>query len=197
MLTMTPQNIIRTTVLAFILCACTTTKQDVAKTDLEAEHVTQAAYNRADEKALKAQNEADEKSSRVATEASEKVDKIQEEAQVKADVAYTEAEKTEAAAQQNVNETRRKEFVDRIEARIAQLRKDIAAFDQSAKKDPKYDANKRIKHVKSMSQKTNAAEIELKATKSADAKTWEKTIPAVESATKNADDHVAGIKAGR
>ena len=190
-------NALKITAMVFILAACTTTKEDAVKSDIEAQHATDAAFNRADEKTFKAQNDADEKSNRVLTEANVKLDHIQDEAQAKSEDAYVDAERTAKGAQEKVSEVRRSEFVDRIAAKIKDLRIDIAAYDQNARKGKKSDSKKAKEHVVSMESHVERADNALRGTRTASLKDWEKTVPGVENATQLASDKVSSMTAGR
>jgi hypothetical protein len=140
-------------IAGLLLGACTTTANDVDKTDAVGEQKTLEAYDHADEVALKAQNEAD----------------------AKADAAYDQAEKVEIKAAKESSEVRRKIFVQEMSAQLAHRRQTLQDLEAASEDQGNPD-------LKAIQDAEHGAEVALNDVKQADWSAWEQQAPRVEHA---------------
>jgi len=159
--------------LFFILvCSCATTKEDVAKTETEAALDTNAAYNDADEEAVKTEHDANEKALKIAAEANEKIDK-----------AYDKAEAVENHSDQKVAKVRRDEFIDSTRKYLNQRLATIRAMKKSDKSSV---SEPRVAQLEGIA---NNLETRLQALKKIDPVVWENQRPDLEQSLANFEEN--------
>ena len=179
------------------LTGCTTTSEDVAKTEAIADEKTEEAYNAADERALKAQDVAEEKTIQAVDEADRKIEAALRQADIDTEKAYQTADSIEAKQDKRVEITRQKQFVSDMSSRLSSRKKEIKALADQISKESASDRARDEPRLAALRDAQHAAEDLLNKVKKADWREWTVQKAALQSAFGQLDDHLSETKVAR